>query len=135
MSNLFYTPRNGDIVVIKTDYFGDTPLVKRVIATAGETIDIDFQRGIVYVDDKALEEDYINEPTLTREDFAGPLTVPEGYIFVMGDNRNAATDSRNHVVGLVDTRRVLGKVLMVLIPGDNSKGKDFWSRIGSVYHA
>jgi signal peptidase I len=133
MSDLAYTPRYGDIVVIKTETFGDTPIVKRVIATAGQTIDIDFSTGAVMIDDKVIEEGYINTPTTEREDFEGPVTVPQGFVFVMGDNRNASTDSRSDYVGLVDTRQILGKVLFVLIPGEESDGKRLWSRIGSVY--
>ncbi|NLM83097.1 MAG: signal peptidase I [Clostridiales bacterium] len=132
MSNLLYTPKQGDIVVIKTDAFGDTPIVKRVIATAGQTVDIDFEAGVVYVDGVPLDEPYTNAPTYAREDFIGPVTVPEGHIFVMGDNRNASTDSRSSLVGLVDTRRVLGRVLFILLPAEKWNGGEFWTRIGPV---
>lgn len=135
MSNLFFTPSYGDIVVIKTEAFGDTPIVKRVIATAGQQIDIDFSTGKVTVDGKELQEPYINDLTRRRENFQGPVTVPEGKIFVMGDNRNASTDSRSSYVGMVDTRQILGKVLLVLIPGKNQDGTRTWSRIGSVYRS
>lgn len=133
MSNLFYTPKYGDIVVIKTEAFGDTPIVKRVIAVQGETIDIDFNTGAVSINGKAIVENYINELTRERENFEGPITVPPGYVFVMGDNRNASTDSRSSYVGLVDTRQILGKVLFVLFPGENTDGTKNWSRVGSVY--
>lgn len=132
MSNLFYTPKAGDIVVIKTDAFGDTPIVKRIIATEGQTVDINFDLGVVYVDGVALEEPYTNAPTLAREDFVGPVKVPPGHVFVMGDNRNASTDSRSSLVGLVDTRRILGRVLIILLPAEDFTGKEFWSRIGPV---
>ena len=133
MSDMFYTPRYGDIVVIKTDTFGDTPIVKRVIATAGQTIDIDFNTGDVMIDGQVIQENYINAPTTEREDFQGPKTVPDGCVFVMGDNRNASTDSRSNYVGIVDTRQILGKVLFVLIPGKEADGARDMSRIGSVY--
>ncbi|SHH51419.1 signal peptidase I [Sporobacter termitidis DSM 10068] len=133
MSDIFYKPRYGDIVVIKTEAFGGTPIVKRVIATAGQTINIDFQTGAVSIDGKVIKEDYINALTHDPEDFQGPLTVPDGCIFVMGDNRNASTDSRSKMVSLVDTRQILGKVLFVLIPGVNQDGTRSWDRIGSVY--
>jgi signal peptidase I len=133
MSNLFYEPAYGDIVVIKTDAYGDTPLVKRIIATEGQTIDIDFSTGDVKVDGVILDEDYINTPTTLREDFEGPVTVPEGCVFVMGDNRNASADSRSDNVGMVDARRIIGKVYMVLIPGKEAGDKRDWSRVGSVY--
>ena len=94
----------GDIVVLRKDSFMAEPIVKRVIATAGQTVDIDFANGVVYVDGEALDEPYINEPTYTDEGTVFPLTVPEGSIFVMGDNRNRSDDSRNAALGTVDTR-------------------------------
>lgn len=133
MSNLFYTPKYGDIVVIKTDAFGDTPLVKRVIATEGQTIDIDFSTGEVSIDGRVIVEDYIRELTAERLDFKGPTTIPKGCVFVMGDNRNASNDSRDDLVGMVDTRQVLGKVLFILIPGQNDDGSRSWNRLGSAY--
>lgn len=133
MSNLFYTPKYGDIVVLKTEYFGDTPLVKRVIATEGQTIDIDFNTGEVSIDGRVIVETYIRDLTTEQLDFDGPITVPKGDVFVMGDNRNASTDSRSNLVGIVDTRQILGKVLFVLIPGKNNDGSRSWNRIGSVY--
>jgi signal peptidase I len=135
MSNLFYTPKNKDIVIIKTDTFGEVPLVKRVIAVGGQTIGINFDTHEVFVDGVVQEEPYISEPTASREDFnyRDGLFVPEGFLFVMGDNRNASSDSRSDMVGLVDTRNVLGKVLFVLFPGADANGLRAWSRLGSVY--
>ena len=136
MSNLFYTPKNGDVIVFRpqTDAFGGTPLVKRVIAVGGQTIDINFETGDVYIDGAVLNEPYIHEPTHNRINFQGPVTVPEGYVFVMGDNRNHSSDSRDSRVGLVDTRDILGKVLMVAIPGADDYSARDWSRIGPVKH-
>lgn len=133
MSNLFFTPEHGDIVVIKTEYFEDSPIVKRVIATEGQTIDMNFNTGEITLDGQILEENYINGLTLTQEDFEGPLTIPEGYVFVMGDNRNESTDSRSHYVGLVDVRNILGKVYWVIIPGVGYDDHRDWTRFGSVY--
>ena len=135
VSNLFYKPEHGDVVIIKTDYFGNTPIVKRIIATEGQTVDIDFDSGTVYVDGEALTEEYVNGATNAQEDFSGPVTVPEGHVFVMGDNRNESTDSRDDRVGFVDTRCILGKVYLVIIPGqDSERGISAdWSRIGSIY--
>lgn len=133
-SNLFYEPDNGDIIVLQTDSFSADPLVKRIIATEGQTIDIDFETGTVYVDGEALEEDYIADLTYTQEDFTGEMTVPEGCVFVMGDNRNASTDSRTASIGMVDERCIIGKVYFVLIPGKEADGSRDWSRIGSVYN-
>lgn len=132
-TNFLYTPRAGDIVVVQTDTYGPEPLVKRVIATGGQTVDIDFERGIVYVDGVALDEPYIAAPTYTREDFKGPLTVPDGCLFLMGDNRNESTDSRRATIGTVDERCVIGKVLFVLFPAPGSDGSRDLGRIGSVY--
>lgn len=117
VSDLFYTPKVGDIVVFKSDtYDPDKALVKRVIATEGQEINIDFDKGIVYVDGVAIEEDYISELTTTKLDFIGPKTVPEGCVFVMGDNRNMSTDSRKAEIGMVDNRLILGRVYCVLFP-------------------
>ena len=124
----------GDIVIIQKGTFADgEPIVKRVIATEGQTVDIDFAGGIVYVDGEALEEPYINEPTYTDEGTEFPLTVPEGSIFVMGDNRNRSDDSRNAELGTVDTRYVIGRAVFLLFPGvDEVTGKRDFGRIGLI---
>ncbi len=117
VSDLFYSPKAGDVVVFHAeDYDPSKALVKRVIATGGQTVNIDFDRGVVYVDGQPLEEDYINEPTYTKVNFIGPAEVPEGCVFVLGDNRNASTDSRNSLIGMVDERLILGRVYMVIYP-------------------
>ncbi len=112
-------PQNGDIIVTcqpsKSPQIPDV-LVKRIIATEGQTVDIDFDNHIVYVDGVALDEPYINEPTADREDFYQPVTVPEGYVFVMGDNRNASTDSRDNRVGLIREEYILGEALFRIAP-------------------
>lgn len=139
LSNTIYHDddiRNGDIVVALAVDFDDEPLVKRVIATAGQTVDIDFTKGIVYVDGVALEEDYINE--LTTRSFGDlgvtfPLTVQEGHVFLMGDNRNHSSDSRLAAIGQVDTRYILGKVLFIMFPGyDEETDTRTISRLGGV---
>ncbi len=124
VTDLFYTPEQGDIVVFRKDEYKSEALVKRVIATEGQTVDIDFEKGIVYVDGVALDEPYTADFTYIPIDFAGPQTVPEGCVFVMGDNRNRSTDSRKAEIGMVDTRLILGKVVFVMFPLD---------RIGSPY--
>ena len=117
VSDLFYEPERGDIVVFKKDSYDDSKaLVKRVVAVAGDVVNIDFERGIVYVNGEVLEEDYIDVLTTTKIDFIGPQTVPENCLFVMGDNRNASTDSRDKRIGMVDKRLVIGKVLVVVYP-------------------
>ena len=117
VSRVFYTPRTGDIVVFKKDaYDANKALVKRVIATEGQVININFEIGAVYVDGEEIKEDYIRELTYNKLDFIGPQTVPEGCVFVMGDNRNESTDSRNTLIGMVDSRLIIGKVLYVIYP-------------------
>ena len=117
VSGLFYEPKVGDVVVFKKDeYDPERALVKRVIAVEGQVINMDFDRGIVYVDGVPIEEDYIMEPTTNKIDFIGPQTVPEGCVFVMGDNRNASTDSRKKEIGMVDTRLILGRAYAVVYP-------------------
>lgn len=117
VSDLFYKPHAGDIVVFHAEnYDADKALVKRVIATEGQEINIDFDNGIVYIDGEPIEEDYIKELTHNKLDFIGPQTVPDGCVFVMGDNRNASTDSRKTEIGMVDERLILGRVYAVLFP-------------------
>jgi len=119
ISNTFYTePKAGDIIVASKDSFDNgTPIIKRVIATEGQTVDIDFAQGIVYVDGIALEEEYTNTPTNLREGVSFPLTVDDGCVFVMGDNRNESRDSRSPDIGLLDCREILGKAIVRLFPG------------------
>ena len=108
----------GDIVVASMDRFkGGEPIVKRVIATEGQTVDIDFRAGIVYVDGAALEEDYIYTPTHLSEGMEFPLVVEEGCLFLMGDNRGDSRDSRAPEIGLVDEREILGRAVFLMLPG------------------
>ncbi len=119
ISNLFYHPKQGDVVVLRKQTLMQEPIVKRIIATEGQTVDIDFDDGVVYVDGKALDEPYVNEPVHDRENFEGKITVPEGCVFVMGDNRNASTDSRDARLVCVDTRYIMGRVYFTLFPVKN----------------
>ena len=131
----YHDYKYGDIVILrKTGVFDNEPIVKRVIAVEGQTVDIDFAEGIVYVDGEALEEDYIREPTYTAEGTEFPLTVPEGSIFVMGDNRNGSSDSRDYRLGTVDTRYVIGKAAFLIYPGPDyvTEKRDF-RRIGVIW--
>ena len=124
----------GDIVVIKKEYFEDgKPIVKRIIATEGQTVDIDFDAGVVYVDGQALEEDYIREPTYLDEGLKFPITVPEGCLFLLGDNRNNSMDSRYPDLGPVDVRCVIGKAVVLVFPGKTAEtGKRDFGRIGGL---
>lgn len=123
----------GDIVVLRKESFLADPIVKRVIATEGQTVDIDFNTGSVYVDGELLKEDYINELTFLEEGTEFPLTVPQNSIFVMGDNRNHSSDSRDSRLGTVDCRYVIGKAVFLAFPGyDQYSGERDFGRIGGI---
>ena len=124
----------GDVVVLAKDSFhnGET-IVKRVIAVAGQTVDIDFDAGSVFVDGSLLDEPYVRELTFTEEGMDFPLTVPEGCVFVMGDNRNESDDSRNPLLGPVDVRFIMGKAVLVLLPGETADlERREWDRVGVI---
>lgn len=129
ITNFNYEPDYGDIVVVSRNVensidsqaTSDAPIIKRVIAVGGQTVNIDFEDGIVYVDGKALKEDYISTPTTDKYDVDFPIYVPEGYIFVLGDNRGDSLDSRSSRIGeggLIDTRYVLGHAIYRIFPFD-----------------
>lgn len=135
LSNVWYSqPQRGDIVVARVPSFSPEPIVKRVIAVAGDVVDIDFERGIVYVNGQAMEEPYTKE--LTHNDFGGegiefPLVVKQDHVFLMGDNRNDSYDSRYRGIGQVDERCILGKAFFLSMPGkDPVTGKRDFSRFG-----
>ena len=135
LSNVFYQDIDqGDIVVISKESFDNgKPIVKRVIATEGQIVDIDFANGIVYVDGLPLEEDYIYSPTTVDEGMQFPLIVEEGCIFVLGDNRGVSMDSRDPDIGQIDTREVLGKAIFLLFPGDHYGNEEHdFDRIGVI---
>lgn len=100
--------KTGDIVVVTQPNSLNEPLIKRVIAKGGDTINIDFIEGVVTVNGVALYEPYIAEKTEIMGDYVYPLEIPEGYVFVMGDNRNESLDSRFKTIGLIDERYILG---------------------------
>ena len=116
VSDLFYKPKQGDIVIFRKDEYKPEALVKRVIATEGQTVEIDFNKGRVYVDGVLLDEPYIAEPTRNQIDFTGIQVVPEGCVFVMGDNRNDSLDSRFKTIGFIDERYVLGIAQVRIFP-------------------
>ena len=125
--DLGYTPKQGDIVVLnKTSvllpgWTEPRAIVKRVIAVGGQTVDIDYAAGLVYVDGRPLDEPYLPEEMYLP---AGPgmqqthWEIPEGSVFVMGDNRNHSTDSRDIQLGPIDTDYILGKAVLALWPAD-----------------
>ena len=122
VSNLSYVPDQGDIVVVHNVglHLYDKPIIKRVIATGGQTVDIDFSTWTVTVDGEVLDEPYmkLDNSDLRTSDWQFPITIPEGYIFVMGDNRNHSADSRSKEIGMIDTRCVVGKAVVRVLPFD-----------------
>ena len=123
--SLGYTPKQGDIVVLnKTPvvlpgWNEPRAIIKRVIATGGQTVDVDYNTGTVYVDGQRLDEPYIKEEMYLP--YASTMSqthweVPEGSVFVMGDNRNGSTDSRDEQLGPVDTDYILGRAVLALWP-------------------
>ena len=127
LQSIGYTPKGGDVVVLAPPTFQNgTPIVKRVIATGGQTVSVDYDAGTVTVDGKTLREHYLGEPMRVNmgDQFLGqyPVTVPEGKVFVLGDNRNASSDSRYPYIGLVDQRAVLGRAVWILLPWDHFGG-------------
>ena len=129
---LFGDPQRGDVIVFKSELLDENEkpknLIKRIIALPGETIEI--KGGEVYIDGQMLQEDYLPGEAISGEMDA--VTVPEGQLFVMGDNRNDSNDSRKPEIGFIDEREIMGKVHFILIPASESGGID-WSRFGSVY--
>lgn len=120
---LGYTPRQGDVVVLTQENYQEDSIVKRVIATEGQRVDIDYSANTVRVDGELLEEDYIKEQMFVPSYGEGinHVTVPEGCLFVMGDNRNQSADSRYPDIGIVDTRCVIGRGLVVMFPFEHWK--------------
>jgi len=123
LQSVGYTPKQGDVVVLRKQ-FADVkgPIVKRVIATGGQTVEINYNLGLVTVDGEVIHEPYINEPMEwpdSQWETIDSVTVPEGHIFVMGDNRNHSSDSRDERLGVVDERYVLGRALWVVLPFGN----------------
>lgn len=127
ITNFGYEPKQGDIVVvsrnaensIQAQSTSEEPIIKRVIAVGGQTVDIDFETGTVYVDGVALQEDYLGSPTYDKGDVDFPLYIPEGHIFVMGDNRGDSLDSRFSRIGdggIIDNRYVLGHAIFRFLP-------------------
>ena len=122
VSGLVYEPKQGDIVVLKRTSGLVKPIVKRVIALPGQEVDIDYETGAVYVDGRQIDESaYIkngitHEPLTSEPLLEFPQIVPEGHIFVLGDNRSVSEDSRFAAVGMVDQRYLLGKAVAIIFP-------------------
>ena len=124
----------GDVVVIN-NYNADLSdtLIKRIIAVGGQTIDIDLASSTVYVDGQPLDEPYAKEPTYTANGTPFPITLAEDEVFVMGDNRNHSSDSRDARLGPVKRGYLQGKALLLLTPGATpGTEKRDWGRIGPL---
>ena len=134
LNSIFCDYEQGDIVVINAyNSQLDETLIKRIIAVGGQTVDIDFVTGTVFVDGVALDEPYIRERTYTTDGTRFPLTLAEDEVFVMGDNRNRSTDSRSTMLGPVKTDYLQGKAVFLLIPGKSADtDKMDWSRFGLI---
>lgn len=120
-----YTPKNGDIVIIKCkDRNDDCRIIKRIIALGGQKLKIDYDNSKIFIDNKALNEPYIKERMYKMGDYELPDIIPEGYCFVMGDNRNNSVDSRFSEIGLIPYKDIVGKAEYIISPFD---------RIGKIY--
>ena len=113
LTNLFYKPERGDIVVINR--YTQEPLVKRIIAVGGDTLDIDAETGEVILNGEVLEEPYLDCFT-PRNPLTGEVTIPEGHLFVMGDNRGNSHDSRSGDIGFVSEKDIMGKAVFRIWP-------------------
>lgn len=121
VTNLFYTPECGDVVVISHGQNLNKPIIKRVIATEGQSLSIDFNTGDVVVDGAVLDEPYIKDLTVKQGDAEIPEVIPEGMVFVMGDNRNHSTDSRFTAVGMIAEEDIIGEAQYIVYPFDRFK--------------
>ncbi len=122
LTSFNYTPKSGDIVAVNAENMIEKRIIKRVIATEGQTLEIDYSTGNVYVDGVMLEEAYISSFTKKPEnEFKFPYLIPDNYIFVMGDNRGISLDSRDSSIGLVPCEDIIGKAQFVFYPFDRIK--------------
>ena len=126
--------KSGDVVVAR-NYNAELSetIVKRIVAVGGQTVDIDFAAGVVYVDGQALDEPYVKEPTYKPEGIQFPVTLAKDEVFLMGDNRNHSTDSRSDTLGPVNVGYLQGKAVFLLIPGQTPElAAREWGRVGLV---
>lgn len=124
----------GDVIVASKESFRNGErIIKRVIATEGQWVDINFDTGTVKVDGKILDEPYISTPTVTPEGLTFPLRVEDGCVFVLGDNRALSMDSRHPQIGQIDCREIVGKAIFIFFPGKSvDSGERDFGRIGGI---
>lgn len=116
VNRFMYAPEVGDVIIFKPSHSPSTPYVKRVIATEGQEVFIDEQKGEVYVEGKLLNEDYISEALVSGGTIEYPYVVPDDCVFVLGDNRNNSLDSRVASVGAVSKDSIIGHVIFRILP-------------------
>lgn len=117
ISNFLYDPDYGDIIVINREVGDDHAIIKRVVALGGDEINIDFNTHLITVNGKVITEKYqVTEPISHKGDFDYPLRVPEGHVFVLGDNRNDSLDSRFEEVGFIAPDDISGRAIFRLQP-------------------
>lgn len=121
VSSTFTDYERGDIVIITQPWERNVPIIKRIIAVGGDTVDIDFDKHEVYVNGELIDEPYIAQPTRLEYDVKFPITVEDGRVFVMGDNRNDSLDSRSSKIGTVDERYIFGKAIFRIVPAGEWK--------------
>ncbi len=109
-----YKPKCGDVVIIRRGQYINQPLVKRIIATEGQSLNIDYKNQSVTVNGLKIKEDYLKEPMIYQSDDYIPKIIPKGYCFVMGDNRNKSLDSRSGTVGLIENKNIIGKAVFTI---------------------
>lgn len=116
LTNIGYSPEVGDIVAISKGMILEETLIKRIIALEGQTIKIDYDKGQVIVDGAIIDEPYIKDLTRVRSNWEIPYVIPEGFAFVMGDNREISRDSRDFEIGLIDVDNIIGKAQFRIYP-------------------
>lgn len=116
ISGVFYKPKYGDIIVITHETSKDIPIIKRVIGVAGDTVEIDYTDGTVILNGEPLIEHYIREPITPILGYEFVVKVPEGHVFVLGDNRNQSDDSRVAEIGMINEKLIMGKAVFQIFP-------------------
>ena len=120
VTDFMYEPHNGDIIVASHGKEYNEPIIKRIIATSGQSISVDYDTGNVCVDGVIIDEKYIKGKTIKLSDpIKFPVTIPEGYVFVMGDNREDSIDSRTNVIGMIPVQNIIGKAIFRVYPFNN----------------